>query len=94
MKKIIERYKDMKTPKGHELRVYEKDNEIALWYLFWDEYRGVDNHHHMGIAKISYEDDKYVVGWLRNTDQEPYRMQSFTNINDLFNALDEEIAKR
>jgi hypothetical protein len=94
MIKIVERYRGMKTPKGHDLCVDERENEIVIWYLFWGEYHGMNAHHHMGVARIRDEDGRYVVGWLRGTEQESYRTEIFTSLEKLFSALDVEIAKR
>jgi hypothetical protein len=91
---IAEYYRGKKTGKGHELRVDERQNEIVIWYLFWGEHEGIDNHHHMGVARVRREGDAYLVGWLRDTQQRPYRNQRFANSDDLFSALDAEIAKR
>ena len=53
MEKIETRYKDMKTGKGHEIRVDLRKNELILWYLYWGEYQGVDDHH----QEIDYSDE-------------------------------------
>lgn len=92
---IAERYRGKKTGKGHELKVDERENEIVIWYLFWGEYQGTDNYHHLGVARIRREGDAYlVVTWLHGTEQEANGRDRFANSEDLFSALDAEIAKR
>ena len=91
MKEIVERYKGKTTPKGHELRVDEKQNEAILWYLYWGEYQGVDDYHHMGIARIRREGNQYVVGLLRATEQQPYTTRSYSSAEEMFAELDREI---
>ena len=92
MNKIIEKYQGMTTPAGHELRVDEIDEQkIIIWYLFWGEYQGIDDHHHMGVARIREENGKYFVEWLRGTEQVPYQTETFTNSEDVFSALDARI---
>lgn len=92
MEKIETRYKDMKTGKGHEIRVDLRKNELILWYLYWGEYQGVDDHHHMGIARISKDGDTFVVGWLQGTDQKSHSTDRYTDRKKMFSALDEKIA--
>lgn len=94
MDTIVNRYKSAKTPKGHELRVDEKGNEIIIWYLFWGEYAGVDDHHHMGIARVRAENDGFVIGWLRGIEQQPYKTERVMDLNELFAKIDAEIKTR
>jgi hypothetical protein len=94
MDDLLARYRNTKTGKGHELRVEERSGGTMLWFLYWGEYRGVDDHHHMGIAHVSQKDDAYTVGWLRGTEKTPFQTQGYPNLDALFFALDEEIAKR
>jgi hypothetical protein len=94
MEQIVERYRHKKTGNGHELKVDKLNNEVLIWYLLWGEYQGNDNHHHMGLARICYDTGIYLVGWLRGIEQESYSKQPFADLEDLFLALDAEIAER
>lgn len=94
MEDILARYGNAKTGTGHELRVDERSGGAMLWFLYWGEYRGVDDHHHMGIAHVSQKDGVYVVGWFRGTEKTPFRTQEYPTLETLFPSLDEEIAKR
>ena len=94
MKEVVERYKGKTTPRGHELRVDENQNGATLWYLYWGRYQGVDDHHHMGIAKIRRAGNQYVVSLLRGTEQQPYTTRSYSNAEEMFAELDREIETR
>ena len=94
MKEIADRYRGKITESGHELRVDERNGEIIIWYLFWGEYQGVEDHHHMGIARIRRERDQFVVDFLRGIDQHPHTTRRYPSTDGLFADLDEEIASR
>ena len=94
MDDLVARYRNAKTGKGHELRIDERPVSTLLWFLFWGEYRGVDDHHHMGIADVSQKDNAYIVGWFQGTEKTPFQTQEYPTLETLFSALDEEIAKR
>jgi len=94
MNEIIQRYKDTKTPRGNELRVDENGDETIIWYLFWGEYAGVDDHHHMGIARVIPTGNGFKIGWLRGTDQKPYESEQVKDLNELYATLDSVIANR
>lgn len=94
MDKIVQRYKGAKTPRGHELRVDERGDEVIIWYLFWGEYAGVDDHHHMGIARVHAIENGFKIGWLRGTDQEPYQTEQVTDLSELYAKIDTEIENR
>ena len=51
----------------------------------------VDDHHHMGIARIRREGNQYVVGLLRATEQQPYTTRSYSSAEEMFAELDREI---
>jgi len=94
MQEIVERYRGKTTPKGHELSVDEEPNEATLWYLYWGTYQGVDDHHHIGIARIKREGDRYVVGLLRGVEQRSHTMRFYSNAEEMFAELDREIETR
>lgn len=94
MDEIVKHYRDSKTPHGHELRVDERDDETIIWYLYWGEYGGVDDHHHMGIARVRSAGSGFEIGWLHGTDQEPYRTEQVTDLKELYAKIDAEIANR
>lgn len=94
MKELVERYSDKKTGKVHEVRVDEEGDRVVLWYLYWGEYRGVDDHHHMGIAEVRETKQGYTLGFLHGTEQRPDQFRNLASIHEVFAALDEEIARR
>jgi len=94
MEEIVRRYRGVRTPAGHELRVDLRDNEVVLWYLFWGEYRGVDDHHHFGVARVRRDGSKYVIGWMHGTEQEPRHTELVSGMDDVFKKLDDEISRR
>jgi hypothetical protein len=94
MKAIAERYRNQKTPKGHDLRVDEVGDGCIIWYLFWGEYRGVDDHHHMGIAKVRRSGEGYELGVLHGLQQEPDDYEAVQDFDALVARLDEEVARR
>jgi len=92
---IVERYKGQSTGKGHEIRIDPaRDGSVMLWYLFWGEYQGVDEHHHMGIARIRAEGDSYIVDLYEGNSQEPFEMRKCRDRDSAFAVIDAEIARK
>ncbi len=94
MDEIVKYYQNSKTSKKHDIRVDKCDHEIILWYLFWGEYGGVDSHHHMGIARICSNKNGFKIGWLKGTELQVYKSEQVTDLKELFNKIDAEIANR
>ena len=94
MDEIVKHYRDSKTPHGHKLRVDVHDHEAIIWYLFWGESDGVDDHHHMGIARVRSSGSGFEIAWLHGTDQEPYRTERVIDSKELYAKIDAEIASR
>ena len=80
---------------GHEIEVDDLSDKgrIDIWYKLWGEYKGEDDLHHMGIAQVKKENGTYSVGWLRDTEQEPYRTDQYSSEQKMLDTLDREIAK-
>ncbi len=74
---------------GHDIEVDDRSDKgrIDIWYKLWDEYKGV-------IARVKKENGTYSVGWLRETEQEPFRTDQYSSEQKMLDALDREIAKR
>jgi hypothetical protein len=94
MDQVIKRYVGKTTNEGHELRVDEKLGQVTLWFLYWGEYQGSDDHHHIGIARIKREGNAYIVGWLRGTQNQPFDESKYNSEEELVFALDAAIARR
>ncbi len=92
IKSIHDRYSDMKTPSNHEIKVDTTGNCVTIWYLYWGEYKGVDAHHHFGIAKIEIVTDSLSIGWFKGTEQEPSSHNNYPTIDDAFSAIDKRIS--
>ena len=94
MRAIVERFRGRTTGSGHDIRVDETPGVAVVWYLFWGEYQGVDDHHHMGIARVSWRENAYFVGWLQGTEQEASDESVFNTVEEMLSALDQEISRR
>jgi hypothetical protein len=95
MQQIMDRYRDEKTPKGHDIRVdSQKDGGAIVWYLHWGEYQGVDGHHDMGIATVRPEKSGFGVGTLHGVEQTPYTWKTVKTMSDVFATIDKLVSDR
>ena len=94
MNAISDRYEGKKTPKGHRLRVTEHDDALTVWYLYWGELAGADDHHHIGIARVQRAENGFTVGWFAGLEQEPCRTETHDDIESVFAAIDAAIDDR
>jgi hypothetical protein len=95
MQAIVDRYQDKTTPNGnHKLKVDLRGASTYVWYLYWGEYAGKDDHHHFGIARITPIDSRFKIDWYRKTEKEPYRSQEVADIETVYSLVDAEIATR
>ena len=94
MDEIVKRYHGVRTPGGQELRVDVRGQEATIWYLFWGEYQGIDDHYHFGIARVRPDGTGFVIGWMQGTEQEPYESDRVQDLNALIAKLDSQIASR
>ena len=92
---IAERYKGNTTGTRHEIRIDPaRDGSVMLWYLFWGEYQGVANHHHLGIARVRAEGDSYIVERYEGNCQEPFETRKFRDRESVFAIIDADIARK
>lgn len=68
---FVTRYANKTTKKGHVVKVDVTETSASLWYLHWGEYKGVNDHHHFGIARITNFGDRYRVEWFEGTNTVP-----------------------
>lgn len=94
MQEVVDRYRNRNTRSGFGLRVDDKNGELVIWYMHWGELNGVDAHHHMGIARIRKQGNKYAVGWFRGEDPMEYKTDHYASEAALYQALDQEIENR
>lgn len=94
MRAILDRYKGKHTPKGHDIRVDEDPDGVTLWYLYWGEYEGRDDHHHFGIARVRREKDKYALGTFHATEQEPGATRLYDTEEEVMAEIDKLLAQR
>ena len=94
MELIARHCRGKSTGSGHEIRVDEHGDELIIWYLHWGKYRGVDGHHHLGIARVRRHGDEIALGLLEGTEQAPHKTQTFGSISEACVALDNLIASR
>ena len=84
---FITRYANKTTNKGHVVKVDVTEMSASLWYLYWGEYKGVNDHHHFGIARITNLRDRYGVEWFDGTNTVPVSTDSFSTIEDVHLAI-------
>jgi hypothetical protein len=94
MQTIIDRYKGTRTPKGHDLRVDENPDGVTIWILFWGEYEGLDDHHHLGVARVRRERGKLALGVYRGKEQEPSTTRLYDSEEEVVAEIDKLVAQR
>jgi len=92
---IVERYKGRSTEAGHEVRIDRaRDGSVMLWYLLWGEYQGLDDHHHMGIARVRAGGGCFTVDLYEGNCQEPVETRQCRDSEGVFAVIDAEIARK
>jgi hypothetical protein len=95
MQQLADKYRDKKTPKGHDLRVdLHRDGTATIWFLLWGEYQGKDGHHHMGIATVRPEKTGFSVGTHRGNEQMPGSWKTVATMDELIAAIDKLVGER
>jgi hypothetical protein len=61
-----------------------------IWHLVWGDAKPSD-YYHAGIARIRAIENRFEVGWLGGTEQDPYKTEQVPDLNELFAKVDAEI---
>ena len=89
--KLIEtKYKDSTTKLGHAIKIDYRKSITTIWRLKWLD-QGSENYVHIGIAQIEQDRNKYKIGWFHNDEQNPYKFDHYSNIDEVIDAIDERI---
>jgi len=94
---IKTRYLGRKTGRGHDIiinPVPHNSNAVMLYYLFWGEYQGIDDHHHMGIARIRATGTRYAVDLFAGNEPQPYDTKEYSDIDTALAIVDAEVTKK
>jgi hypothetical protein len=90
---FMARYQGKTTGQGHEIRIDKNpDGSIMLWYLFWGD--GADEYHHMGLARVRADDNRYAVDLYQGNSQSPVETRQCSDLDAALIIVDTELARK